>query len=427
MDLKRWVENWNQSTELLRHNFRSIDRSDILVFTAGFLFSLPILVQLEIPKVFFMFAENHIRLVGIEESRNLVHQYTVAFTGDVDHHQSLPCLMEKIMESDPSFRMNSKQTYFSESNCFLFNKNSLNLTQCPMDHSIFCKKASETVHVVNSSLVWALLRDFKTIYSGDKTNREHLSSLFNNLLLDLKSGLSMANNNTEVLGDQKRPYIIWVAGVIVGFRDQLKLDLTSLNMLNIDTVIITSILDKNRCVLAITFEYEKTTYIRFPFCLPIRGTIFYDKALVIDILLDTQPIIFSQFVAVPVCYNSLKHTVATVAAGLDQIDKIDLVLSWFRESMSPNAAGKFQFYVLGHLSAHVGHVNLDFSHLSSASLSDGKKVLVYKQKVKKRRGTDCFVFHLYGRTAKAENCSMSSEINLLNTNKISWLAEIRPC
>jgi len=381
MELKRLIESWNQSIEFLRHYFR-FDRSDILVFMTGFLFSLPTLLQLEIPEVFFMFGENHIRLVGVEEStRNLVHQYTVTFklnssegvenNGRFNHHLSLPCLMEKMQKFDPtSFRINSKHAYSSEFDCFLLDIKSLNLKRYPVhttDHSILCKKSSETVYKVhaNSSLVWALLEGFKT--SGDKTVfRKHLSSLFNDVLLDIKTGLSMANDNVEVLRDQKTPYILWVAGVLLGFRDQLKFDLTSLNMLDIDTMIVSSISGMmNRLVLAITFEYAKTTStVNFPFCLPMEGTTFHDEALVIDISLDSQPMIFSEVGTVPICYNSLKHTVAAVSAGLDKLGKIDIVLHWLRESMSQNAAEIFEFFIIGHLSAYVGpQNNPDSSHL----------------------------------------------------------------
>jgi len=420
MELKRWVENWNQSTEFLRHHFR-FDRADFVVFTAGFLFSLPTLLQLEIAEPFFMFNENHIRLVGVEESKNLVHQYTVAFKlkneaeeqkKGFNHHLSLPCLIEKLQKFDPSFRMNSRQKYSTEFNCFLLNK-SLNLKQCPiknMEHLTLCNKSSETVQKIhaNSSLVRAFLQDFRT--NGAEAVREHLSSLFNDVLLVLRSGLSMANNNMEILRDQKMPYILWLAGAFLGFKDQLKFDLTSLSMLDIDTLIVTSIFGMNNRVLAITFDYARATSTFFPFCLPIRGTVVNDKALVIEISLDTQPIFFRQVLSIPVCYNSLKHTVATVASGLDRIDKIDRVLQWVRESMSKNAAEKFEFFILGHLSAHVGNQNLDFSHLS-ASLLGSKNVLVYMQKDRRRR-TDCFVLYLLDKTPKAENCSMVSAINL---------------
>jgi len=77
----------------------------------------------------------------------------------------------------------------------------------------------------------------------------------------VSSEIKFANNDKEVLGDQKRPYLLWVAGLFVGFKDQLELELTltSLNiLLDIDTLIITS--NDQKHVLAITFDY-----IRDPF------------------------------------------------------------------------------------------------------------------------------------------------------------------
>jgi len=380
MELKGWIENWNQSIGFLRHYFR-FDRSDILVFMTGFLFSLPTLLQLEIPEVFFMFGENHIRLIGVEESRNLVHQYTVVINFDseaVEQNKglnpslSLPCLVEKILNVEPSFLLNSNRTYSTEFTCFLLN-NSLNLKQCPIRYNIdhlsksMCAKSYETVNKIHdnsTSIVWALLQDFET--GVDKTVREHMSSLFNDVLLDLKAGLSMINGNVEVLRDQKTPYIVWVAGMLSCFRDQQKFDLTSLNMLDIDTLIVTTKLGMNRRVLAITFEFEKTTSTLSPFCLPMRGTIFHDNAKLIDISVDTQPIVFSQVGTVPVCYNSLKHTVAMVSSGFEKLVTIDHVLKLLRTSTSQNAADKFEFSILGHLSAYVGNQNLDFRHLSTS-------------------------------------------------------------